>query len=211
MSSATGELGGPGRGAGWVGWASQDSLSGQVAPAAGLEADDDVRDLQVPLLLQVSQHAGPEEDLALADAVQVAVELQGFDLDGGELATYPLPPLQSPGARPRTGEGPGAWVSPAALRAAFSWRRESGAGGTLGSRQVGAGMGQVTSQTGKETQSLGPEGTLEVSSSFSVPPRTLQSHSTNAQSGHPPSGGGQASLFCPSPAQTPAQDQVLTR
>lgn len=207
MSSATGELGGPERGAGWVGWASQDSLSGQVAPAAGLEADDDVRDLQVPFLLQVSQHAGPEEDLALADAVQVAVELQGFDLDGGELATYPLPPLRSPGARPRTGEGPGAWVRPA-LWAAFSWCRESTAGGTLGSRQVGAGMEQVTSQTCREAQNLGPEGTLDVSSSSSVPPRTLQSRSTNAQSSLPPSRGGQASLFGPSPAETPAQARI---
>lgn len=52
---------------------------GQAAPAAGLEANDDVRDLQVPLLLQVGQHARPEKDLALAHAVQVALELQGFD------------------------------------------------------------------------------------------------------------------------------------
>ena len=62
-------------------WAFQDSLPSQVAPAAGLEADDDIRDLQVPLFLQVGQHTGPEEDLALADAVQVAVKLQGFDLE----------------------------------------------------------------------------------------------------------------------------------
>ena len=34
-------------------WASQDSLPGQVAPASGLEANDDIGDLQVPLLLQV--------------------------------------------------------------------------------------------------------------------------------------------------------------
>lgn len=60
----------------------RNSLPGQVAPAAGLEPDNDVCDLQVPLLLQVGQHAGPEEDLALADAVQIAVQLQGFDLDG---------------------------------------------------------------------------------------------------------------------------------
>lgn len=61
---------------------SKNSLSGQVAPAAGLEPDDDVCDLQVPLFLQVRQDAGAEEDLALADAVQIAIELQGFDLDG---------------------------------------------------------------------------------------------------------------------------------
>ena len=61
-----------------MGWVSRDSPPGQVAPAAGLEADDDVRDLQVPLLLQVGQHTAWEEHLALADVVQVAVELQGF-------------------------------------------------------------------------------------------------------------------------------------
>ena len=52
-----------------MGWVSWDSPPGQVAPAAGLEANDDIRDLQVPVLLQVGQHAGPEEDLALAHAV----------------------------------------------------------------------------------------------------------------------------------------------
>lgn len=65
-------------------WASWNSLPGQVAPAAGLEADDDVSDLQVPFLFQVGQNASPEEDFALTNAVQVAVELQGFDLDRGE-------------------------------------------------------------------------------------------------------------------------------
>ena len=58
---------------------SWDSPPGQVAPAAGLEASDDVGDLQVLLLLQVGQHTSPEEDLALAHAVQVALEFQGFD------------------------------------------------------------------------------------------------------------------------------------
>ena len=62
-----------------MGWVSRDSPPGQVAPAAGLEADDDIRDLQVLLLLQVGQHTGPEEDLALTHSVQVALELQGFD------------------------------------------------------------------------------------------------------------------------------------
>ena len=42
----------PERGSGWVGWVSRDSPPGQIAPAAGLEADDDVRDLQVLLLLR---------------------------------------------------------------------------------------------------------------------------------------------------------------
>ena len=56
--------GGPEQGVGVPGL-----TSWQVAPAAGLEANDDIRDLQVPVLLQVGQHAGPEEDLALAHAV----------------------------------------------------------------------------------------------------------------------------------------------
>ena len=49
------------------------------SPIAGLEANDDIRDVQVPLLLQVGQHTSPEEDLALAHAVQVALEFQGFN------------------------------------------------------------------------------------------------------------------------------------
>ena len=56
----------PERGSGWVRWVSRNSPPGQVAPVASLEADDDVRDLQVLLLLQVGQHAGLKEDLALA-------------------------------------------------------------------------------------------------------------------------------------------------
>lgn len=32
----------------------------------------------------MGQNASPEEDFALTNAVQVAVELQGFDLDRGE-------------------------------------------------------------------------------------------------------------------------------
>lgn len=62
-------------------------LSGQVTPAAGLEANDDVGDLQVPLFLQVGEHSCPEEHFALANAVQVTVELQGFDLEGGKQTT----------------------------------------------------------------------------------------------------------------------------
>jgi len=58
----------------------QDSLAGQVSAADGLEVDDDVCDLEVALLLQVGQDSSPEEDLALADAEQVGVQLQGSDL-----------------------------------------------------------------------------------------------------------------------------------
>ena len=59
--------------------------------------------------LEVGQYAGPEEDLALADAVQVAVELKGFDLEEESrlLALsnrLPLPP-RNPGARPKSREG----------------------------------------------------------------------------------------------------------
>ena len=59
-------------------------LASHVATAPGLEVDDDVGDLHVPLLLKVSQDSGPEEYLALADPVQVRVQLQGFDLSGRE-------------------------------------------------------------------------------------------------------------------------------
>lgn len=91
------------------GWASRDLPPGQVAPAAGLEADYDIRDLQVLLLLKVGQYAGPEEDLALADAVQVAVELKGFHLEEeSRLLAFskrlPLPP-RNPGTRPKSREG----------------------------------------------------------------------------------------------------------
>lgn len=56
------------------------SLAGQVASADSLEVDDDVCDLQVALLLEVGQDPGPEEDLTLANAVKVLVQLQGLYL-----------------------------------------------------------------------------------------------------------------------------------
>lgn len=46
----------------------------------GLELHHDVSQLQVSLLLKMGQHASAEEDLALTDAVQVRVQLQGLDL-----------------------------------------------------------------------------------------------------------------------------------
>lgn len=55
-------------------------LASHISSAPGLEADDHVCDLHVSLLLQVSQDSSSEEDLALADAVQVLVQLQRFDL-----------------------------------------------------------------------------------------------------------------------------------
>ncbi|KAF3846927.1 hypothetical protein F7725_004005 [Dissostichus mawsoni] len=51
------------------------SSSCRVSAADGLEVDDDVGDLQVPLLLQVSQHSGSEEDFTLTDPEEVQVEL----------------------------------------------------------------------------------------------------------------------------------------
>lgn len=56
------------------------SLACQVSTANGLEVDDDVGDLQIALLLQVSQNTSSEEDLTLTDAEQVGVQLQGSDL-----------------------------------------------------------------------------------------------------------------------------------
>lgn len=58
----------------------QHILAGQISSATGLEADDDVGDLHVSLLLQVGQDTGSEEDFALTNAVKVGVQLQGFDL-----------------------------------------------------------------------------------------------------------------------------------
>ncbi|KAF3846906.1 hypothetical protein F7725_003984 [Dissostichus mawsoni] len=66
------------------------SSSCRVSAADGLEVDDDVGDLQVPLLLQVSQHSGSEEDFTLTDPEEVQVELQGFDLpETGRDACFP--------------------------------------------------------------------------------------------------------------------------
>ena len=128
----------PKRGSGWVGWVSRDSPPGQVAPAAGLEANDDIGDLQVLLLLQVGQHAGPEKDLALAHAVQVALELQGFDPEEeSRLLTTGHPSHHRALEQGKAREGPGAWLVPAALWAASSWCRERGAEGS----QEGAGGG----------------------------------------------------------------------
>merc|ERR1719461_775834 len=53
--------------------------SSQQTAAVGLELDDEVRDPQVSLLLQVSQHAGPEEDLGLTDPEETRVQLQSLD------------------------------------------------------------------------------------------------------------------------------------
>lgn len=56
-------------------------LAGHVASAPGLETDDDVGDLHVSLLLQVSQDSCSEEHFALANTVQVGIQLQASDLE----------------------------------------------------------------------------------------------------------------------------------
>lgn len=55
-------------------------LASHISSAQSLEADDHICDLHVSLLLQVSQDSSSEEDLTLANAVQVLVQFQGFDL-----------------------------------------------------------------------------------------------------------------------------------
>ena len=132
MPSVTGELRVPSKV-----WASRDSLPSQVAAAAGLEADHDVRDLQVLLLLQVGQRGGLEEDLALADVVQVAAELQSFDLED-ESWLLTMGPPWSPGARPRQGRG-----LERGLALMIRGQPPPGAGRVgVGGRQEGAGGGQ---------------------------------------------------------------------
>ena len=144
-----------------MGWVSRDSPPGQVAPAAGLEADDDVRDLQVPLLLQVGQHTAWEEDLALADAVQVAVELQGFRPEEESRLLAMCHPCHH-GALEQ-GQGRGRGLEPG-LALLLCGQPPPGAGrvGLRGRRrgQVGVSTGQVKSESHREIQNLGPVGTL---------------------------------------------------
>ena len=150
----------PERGSGWVGCVSRDSLPGQVAPAAGLEADDDVGDLQVPLLLQVGQHAGLEKDLALAHMVQVALELQGFDPEEeSRLLT-----TGHPGHHRALEQGQGQGRAWSLAWPLLCGQPPPGAGrmGLRGRRrgQVGVSRGQVTGKSRTEIQNLGPVGTL---------------------------------------------------
>lgn len=70
-------------------------LACQIPPTDGLEVNDDVSDLQVPLFFQVGQDSSPEEDLTLADTEKVSVQLQGLnlpktgrDIDGGKGEGY---------------------------------------------------------------------------------------------------------------------------
>lgn len=60
-------------------------LAGQEASGLRLEGDDDDGELEVPLLLQLGQHSGPEEHLTLADAIEVGIQIQMFDLEENSL------------------------------------------------------------------------------------------------------------------------------
>ena len=140
---------------------SRDSPPVQVAPEAGLGADDDVRDLQVLLLLQVRQHASLEEDLALAHAVQVALELQGFDPEEESLLLTTGHPIHHRAVEQGQGQGKGLEPGLALL---LCGQPPPGAGrvGLRGRRrgQVGVSTGQVMSESCREIQNLGPVGTL---------------------------------------------------
>ena len=53
--------------------------SGQKASAIGLEFHHQIRDSQIPLLLQMGQNTGSEEYFGLSNSVEVSVEFQGGD------------------------------------------------------------------------------------------------------------------------------------
>lgn len=56
-------------------------LAGKEASGLPLEGDDDDGQLDVSLLLQLGEHARPEKHLALADTVQVGVQVQVLHLE----------------------------------------------------------------------------------------------------------------------------------
>lgn len=55
-------------------------LSGQEASSLSLEGNDDHSNLQISLLLQLSQHSCAEKDLTLSNPVQVGIQVQMLDL-----------------------------------------------------------------------------------------------------------------------------------
>lgn len=106
--------------------------------------------------------------------------------------------------------GPGARGHLSAQRAAFPGCRESRAGGGRGGRGhweggkpgVGGSPGQGNESNGQGNPEPGTGGTSQVIPFLLCPAPPLQSHSTDAQSGHPPSSkGSQASLLSGRPAQ----------
>ena len=74
------------------------SLPAQVSPALGLQMDDDLSQLDVPLLLQLCQDSGSEEHLRVANTVGGRVQVKCFHL-GRE--------GEGEGGRGREGEGGG--------------------------------------------------------------------------------------------------------
>ena len=56
--------------------------SGEHSSTMSLELDDDISQFQISLLLKVSQDTSTEEDLTLADAEEVGLQIKSFDLRG---------------------------------------------------------------------------------------------------------------------------------
>ena len=109
----------------------------------------------------MGQHTAGEEDLALADAVQVAVELQGFRPEEESRLLAMCHPCHH-GALEQ-GQGRGRGLEPG-LALLLCGQPPPGAGrvGLRGRRrgQVGVSTGQVKSESHREIQNLGPVGTL---------------------------------------------------
>ena len=55
-------------------------LARKVAPAQGLEGNDNVSDFDVSLLLEVCQDSRAEEHFTLPDPVEVGIKLKCHDL-----------------------------------------------------------------------------------------------------------------------------------
>lgn len=65
----------------------EDILSSKVSPAPRLEVDDDLRELDVSLFLELGQDASSEEHLGVTNTVGGGVKVQGFQLQGSERRT----------------------------------------------------------------------------------------------------------------------------
>ncbi len=59
-----------------------DILPPQVSSADRLKVDDDLRELDVPFLLQLSQYPRTEEHFGVPDAVRGGVKVQSIQLQG---------------------------------------------------------------------------------------------------------------------------------
>ena len=65
-------------------------FAGEVTSTKGLEDSDDLRQLRVSVLLKLCQHTSSEEDLGLADAVGIFVQLQIVQLQQINIPHYSL-------------------------------------------------------------------------------------------------------------------------